>query len=133
LVVLGGGIVGGLAGWHGSVAYVEAFPRPGFEDIGVVLGVTPLAVLVGAGLGVWGTLRLFGYARPVLTAVLFSLLIVVLVPAIAATGSVVLPVNIGIPSGTAFTVVLSTLVSAQVSRMVVARRPSASKATHRVP
>jgi len=107
-----GTIVGGLTGWYGSVSYVEAFPRPGLEDIGVPLFFVPLAALVGAGFGVWGTLRVVGYPRPALSAILFALLLVVLVPAIAIPGLTLLPTE----AGAALAVTLATFLAAMAVR-----------------
>ena len=107
-----GTIVGGLTGWFGSVVYVEAFPRPGLQDIGVPLVYTPLAALVGAAFGVWGSLRVVGYTRPVFSAILFVLLLVVLVPAFALLGWTVLSTEMG----AAFAVTLATLLAALAVR-----------------
>ena len=116
-----GGIVGGLIGRQALSAYVDAFPRPGFDDLGVLLVGTPLAALVGAGLGVWGILRLLGYRRPAISAILFSLLLILFAPIIAGVGSVVLPVNIGIDAGYAVTGILSTLIAALTARSIATR------------
>ena len=116
-----GGILGGLIGRQVLSAYVDAFPRPGFDDLGVLLVGTPLAALFGAGLGVWGILRLLGYRQPAISAILFCMLLVFFAPIIAGVGSVVLPVNIGIYAGYAVTAILSTLVAALIARSIATR------------
>jgi hypothetical protein len=119
---LTGGIVGALAGSYGSTAYVEEFPRPGYlEDLVVVGGVTFLAALIGTGLGVWGILRLMGYRRPVISAILFSMLVAFFAPIVAGVGSVVLPVNIGIDAGYAVTAIFCTLIAALIARSIATR------------
>ena len=90
-----GGVTAGFLAWPVLVAYVEAFPLPGLQSIGLIYIVMPTAILIGAGGGAAIALRLREYQSPVSSGFVFALALAALVPAIAGAGAVLLPIDIG--------------------------------------
>jgi hypothetical protein len=137
------GVLAGYLVWRLSVAYYESrlteglrgrrIGSGGLEELGATIGNTALGAVLGAGLGAWGIGRLLGYRRPEVSGVLFALLMVVLAPALAGIGAVLLPINIGIGAGAVFAFVTAAALAGIVARMVAEKAAARDAPTRDAP
>jgi hypothetical protein len=95
LTRIGGPGAGGLAGWPLVDPYAEA--TPGIDAIGCLIYIFRWARLSGRGLGVWLCLRKLRRFFAGLSGVLYAILSPAVIAGIAGLGSIMLPINIGIP------------------------------------
>lgn len=118
-----GGTAGGAAGIAASSAYVDAHPMryEGFDGLGILMMAAAAGIVLGAGGGAALLLRLLRYERPVESAILFTIVGVIL---LAALGGLMVTAFPAMDDGLNLVVILIAcpLVAAYVARRFVGRR-----------
>ena len=123
---IAGGVVGGFAGGYLALLFLDSdWSADGFEGMGQGIMIFAGCILFGTAVLVWVALSVFGFSKPGVTALLYTVLSAFLIPMVAAFGAMLVPDSFNLDE-LAVVVVggLGSFLAAWVTRMVTHRDPS---------